>query len=78
MLVWLTQLGISVALPLAGFVGLAAWLHSSCGWGIWVIWVGVGLGLISAINGFRYNLKAMVRLSADKKQDPPAAFNDHD
>ena len=79
MLVWLTQLGISVALPLAGFVGGAAWLHNSCGWGVWVIWVGIGLGLICAANGLRYNLKAMLQMSAEKKKDPPPpAFNDHD
>lgn len=79
MLVWLTQLGVSVAFPLAGFVFLAAWLHNSRGWGVWVIWVGIGLGLISAINGLRYNLKAMMQMSSDKKKDPPpVAFNDHE
>ena len=49
LLVWLTQLGLSVALPLAGFVLLAVWLHNSLQWGVWVIFVGVILGLISAI-----------------------------
>ena len=45
--VWLTQLGLSVAVPMAGFVLLAVWLRNSLGWGQWVIYVGIGLGLIS-------------------------------
>ena len=80
LLVWLTQLGFSVAFPLAGFVLLAVWLHKSCGWGSWVIWVGIILGLVCAIDGLRTSLKAMDRLSRRKKDDtpPPVSFNDHD
>lgn len=79
LLVWLTQLGLSVALPLAGFVLLAIWLYSSCGWGVWVIWVGIGLGLICAIDGLRTSLKAMERLCRKSKDNapPPVSFNDH-
>lgn len=78
MLVWLTQLGISVALPLAGFVLLAVWLHNSCGWGNWVIWVGLVLGFICAVAGFRDALKAMDLMSRDKKQEePPVSYNEH-
>lgn len=80
MLVWLTQLGLSVAFPLAGFVLLAVWLHNDCGWGAWVIWVGLFLGLICAAVGFRDSLKAMELMSRDKKDkdDPPVSFNKHD
>lgn len=80
LLVWLTQLGLSVAFPLAGFILLALWLHNRWGWGIWVIWVGIGLGLICAIDGLRVSLKAMERLSRKPKNDvpPPVSFNDHD
>ena len=79
LLVWLTQLGLSVALPLAGFVLLAIWLYSSCGWGVWVIWGGIVLGLICAIDGLRTSLKAMERLCRKSKDDapPPVSFNDH-
>ena len=78
LLVWLTQLGLSVVLPLAGFVLLALWLRDGCSWGNWVIWVGVGLGIVCAIDGFRVSLKAMERLSENKKKDPPpVSFNDH-
>lgn len=80
LLVWLTQLGLSVAFPLAGFVLLAVWLRSAFGWGDWVIWAGLILGLGGAVNGFRHSLKAMELLSRDKKKkkDPPSvAFNEH-
>jgi len=80
LLVWLTQLGLSTALPLAGFALLGIWLHKSIGWGQWTIWVGLVLGVISAIRGFRDSLKAMELMTKDKKaaEPPPTAFNSHD
>ena len=77
LLVWLTQLGLSTALPLAGFILLALWLRS-LGWGDWVIWAGIIVGFICAIDGFRNSLKAMSRLSKNKQEEPPLSFNDHD
>ena len=79
LLVWLTQMGLSVAFPLAGFVLLAAWLRSSLGWGNWVIWAGLVFGLCGAVNGLRHSLKAMELLSRNKKDDapPPVSFNEH-
>ena len=80
MLVWLTQLGLSVAVPPVCFVLLAVWLRDSCGWGDWVLWVGIVLGLISAIDGLCLSLKALSQLTKNKKEDtsPPLSFNDHD
>ena len=80
LLVWLTQLGFSVAVPLAGFVLLAVWLQARFDMGVWVIWAGVALGIAYAVDGLRTSLKAMDRL-ANRKPDeepPPVAFNDHD
>lgn len=79
MLVWMTQLGLSVALPPLGFILLAVWLRNSWGWGDWVIWAGIVLGIVCAIDGLRISLKAMDRLIGDKKEQvPPVSFNDHD
>ncbi|MBE6977818.1 MAG: AtpZ/AtpI family protein [Ruminococcaceae bacterium] len=80
LIVWLTQLGLAVAVPMAGFVLLAVWLRDTLGWGQWVIFAGIGLGLICAINGLRNSLKSMERLSRRKQDDPPppVSFNDHD
>ena len=78
-MVWLTQLGISVAAPLAGFVFLGVWLHGHLGFGSWTVWCGIILGLYSAISGLRGTLKLMEQM-ADRGKSPesqPIAFNDH-
>lgn len=78
LLVWLTQLGLSVAVPLAGFILLAVWLRDSFGWGSWVVWVGIVLGVYSAIHGLLGSLKVLRKLTNEPKQEePPVAFNDH-
>lgn len=84
MLIWLTQLGLSVAMPLGGFTLLGLWLRSRFELGIWVVLIGCGLGLICAIDGLRYSLKTMEQLDKsqgkDKEKDPPpsVSFNDHE
>jgi phosphatidylglycerophosphate synthase len=80
LIVWLSQLGFSVAFPLAGFILLAVWLRNNCNWGGWVIWVGIVLGLISAIQGLRSSLKILERMGKGKgESEPPAvSFNEHD
>lgn len=80
LLIWLTQLGISVAAPLAGFVILGVWLHSSCGWGRWVIFAGLLLGISGAVSGLRSSLNILGGMAGDKKEaaPPPLSFNEHD
>lgn len=79
LLVWLTQLGFSVVFPPVGFLWLASWLKNSRGWGNWVIWVAVVLGVVCAIDGLRTSLKAMERLARkENKEEPPVAFNEHE
>lgn len=79
LLVWLSQLGLSVALPLGGFILLGVWLHNRFNWGSWVIIVCAVIGVICAIDGLRTSLKAMSRMAKeDKKEQPPVSFNDHD
>lgn len=78
LLVWLTQLGLSVAFPLAGFVVLGLWLHRDVGWGSWTVWCGIGIGLICAVTGLRDCLKTMNRLCKEKQdEDTSVNFNDH-
>ena len=79
LLVWLTQLGFSVVFPPVGFLLLASWLKNSRGWGSWVIWVAVVLGVVCAVDGLRTSLKAMEKMARDeKKEEPPVAFNEHE
>ena len=70
---------LSTVLPLAGFVLLGVWLHRQIGWGQWSVWVGLILGLICAVQGFRDSVRAMKLMIRDEKKDPPPiAFNQHD
>lgn len=78
LLVWLTQLGLSVAVPPVLFVLLAVWLRNTLGWGLWVIWAGVLLGLYCAVTGFLSSLRTMEQMTRNKKQEKPVSFNEHD
>ena len=78
LLTWLTQLGLSTAVPLAGFVLLGVWLRNRFSLGNWVLFVGVGLGLLFAVDGFVRSLKLLDNLSKDKKKKPPVSFGEHD
>ena len=80
MLVWLTQLGLSVAGPLAGFIFLAVWLRQRFDLGFWVLIVGIFLGISGAVDGFRVSMKAMEQMTKNKpgqSDPPPVSFNDH-
>ena len=78
LLVWLTQLGLSVAAPLAGFIMIGVWLKFQFNWGNWIVWVGIILGLVSAIGGLRSSLKTMDMLAGKEDKEAPGSFNDHD
>ena len=77
--IWLTQLGLSTAAPLAGFILLGVWLHKNLQWGVWTVIVGVVLGIICAVDGLRTSLRAMERMGSQKEEEPaPVSFNDHE
>ena len=78
LLTWLTQLGLSTAVPLAGFVLLAVWLKNRFGLGNWVLFVGIGLGLFSAVDGFYRSLKALSNMSKGSEEEHPVSFTEHD
>lgn len=79
LLTWMTQLGLTVALPLGGFIWLAVWLRDRFGLGSWVLWLGIGLGAVLALDGLWNSLKTLMRFAGKKKQTPhPVSFNEHD
>ena len=84
LLTWLTQLGLSVALPLAGFVGVTVWLQGKYNLGKWVVILGTVLGLYCAIHNAIQSLKALSKLQKnwnskkEKKASEAIFFNDHD
>ena len=80
LLIWLTQLGISVAAPLGGFIWLGIWLRQRFDLGVWVVLAGIFLGIVCAVDGMRASLKAMERMSKGKNDEapPPVSFNNHE
>ena len=79
LLVWLTQLGISVAVPPVVMILLAVWLRNRFDLGVWVVILGIVLGAVFAADGLRQSLKAMERMAKkENKEDPPLSFNEHD
>lgn len=80
LLVWLTQLGISVAVPLGVFVGAALWLQNKFAMGSWIVIVGVVLGLAIAIHEFYRMMKLLDKVGNKKKEKDTTAvfFNDHE
>jgi hypothetical protein len=77
MLVWLSQLGLGVAVMPILCILLAVYLRDSLGFGGWVIWVGILLAVYTAVVGLISSLKTMQRLSEPKQNTPGVAFNDH-
>ena len=79
MLVWLTQLGLSVAAPPVVFLMIAVWARTRFGLGAWCIWAALILGIICAVSGLRQTLHLMERMSRkNHKESPPVpGFNEH-
>lgn len=80
LIIWITQLGLSIVFPLAGFTLFAVWLKQRFALGIWIVLLGVAIGIISAVDSFRLSLKTMERMScvkSSKQEPPPVSFNDH-
>ena len=71
MLVWLTQLGLSVAIPLAGFTWLGVWLRDRFSLGSWVVVAGLVIGFICAVDGFRSSLSIMEQMERRRSQEKP-------
>ena len=79
MLVWITQLGLSVATPLAGFILLGLWLQHRFSMGKWVVILGCVIGMISAVDGLRSTLKTMAQMDRkDHPEEKTLSFNSHD
>ncbi len=85
MLVWLTQLGMSTALPLLGFIWGAMWLKERFELGNWVLVCGIVVGLICAVDGMIHSfviMNRMIRKPEEEKEKqlktPIVTFNEHD
>ncbi len=77
LLIWITQLGLSLAVPLSCFVFLGLWLHHSLGWGKWALVVCILLGIYTGLTSLWSAVKIMTHMDKPPKKDSPTAFNDH-
>ncbi len=79
LLVWITQLGLTVAAPLAGFTLLGVWIRNRFQTGKWVIILFCAIGFISAVNGFRSTLHMLSEMEKRKDDSKPTvSFNQHE
>lgn len=78
MLVFFSQLGLSVVVPLGGFVALGVWLRRLCNTGVWLVLVMAGIGLLMAVSGFVNTLRTMKRMAEEDDQKTPLSYNEHD
>jgi len=78
-LVWVTQFGLSVAMPPVAFVFAAVLLQRYFSLGGWVVAAGVILGVLGAAGGLRSSLKMIERQGRGKNENtpPPVSFNRH-
>ena len=75
-LVWLTQLGLNMLLPLVMCLGGCWWAVSHWGWPMWVYLPAVLLGLAAGAQNFWVFVKE--RLDRSKKDKPRrTGFNSH-
>lgn len=77
LLVFLSQLGLSVVLPLAGFTALGVWLRQWLQLGVWIVLVFTALGAIMAVQGFINTLKTLNRM-AKKPEENVVSYNEHE
>ena len=78
-LVWLTQFGLSVALPPVLLLLGAVWLKNQFALGGWIVLVGLLLGLLGSVGSLHNNLKSIAREGKEDtpRTPPPISFNNH-
>ncbi len=76
-IVWLTQLGLSIAAPLVLCVLGSVWLRNRFGLGGWAVALGAVLGVGASFISLWQSLKAMERQMGEDDSDHGANFNDH-
>lgn len=78
-LVWITQLGLSVAVPPVVFIWAAVWLRDSLGLGGWIVAVGVLVGVLGAAGGLTSSLKSIKYIAdSEDAEHKSVSFNDHE
>lgn len=76
-LVWFTQLGVSLVVPVLLFVGGAAWLQLRLGAPGWIMAPAFLLGLGTAGATARRFYRDACRKAGKRRKDAPVGFNRH-
>lgn len=76
-IVWLTQLGLSVAAPIVLGVLGSVWLRDRFGLGGWVVVVGTVLGVGAAFVSLWRDLREMDRQAREDDRGSGTGFNEH-
>lgn len=77
-LAWMTQMGMSVAVPLVLCILSSAWLKNRFDLGGWIFIPGIFLGLGGAVSGLWSCLNAMQHTAQEDDGDFPISFNEHE
>lgn len=81
-LIWVTQLGLSLMMPLLLFMGLCYWLTTAQGVGSWVYIPGLVLGIGAGCSSFWSFWKLVQSRNAQKEKQKEKkqviSFNQHD
>jgi len=79
LILWVTQFGLSVLFPTCFFLGLAAWLHSRYGCGMWIFAVLGVFGFLTSVSTARSCLRSLRKEAerASSGKEAPIAFNEH-
>ena len=75
-LVYLTQVGLSIAFPLLLCILGSAWLQRKFGLGGWVVLLGIILGAGGAVSSFRQFMHQANRQAHRKDKKERSSFND--
>ena len=76
-IVWLTQLGLSIAAPIVLCVLGSVWLRNRFALGGWVVALGTFLGVGAAFVALWQNLREMDRQAREDDRDAGTNFNEH-
>lgn len=74
----LTQLGLSLMMPLLLCLGLCYWLHSSAGAGVWVYIPGFFFGLGGSFSTAYKFYRSVTEREKKKEEKKKVSFNRHD
>jgi Putative F0F1-ATPase subunit Ca2+/Mg2+ transporter len=68
------QLGFSIACPMVVFIAGGAWLDSKLGWGPWLLFVGILLGVATAASVFYQIVTRLPTSRRAEKAGPDAPY----